>query len=704
MIEIAIGCALFGVLLSLAGWRWRRLAGHEARVVLTGGGTGGHVNPALAIAESIREREPDCKFLYIGVSGKAESVIVGRCGLPLRFVCSVGFPGLRPSFRLLEFLFKLALGMLQALVILVHYCPRWVIATGGYVSAPTVLVAVVLGRLRIAPVKVFLHEQNSVPGQMNALMGRWVNRVLLTFPQTKSYFPKNGAVVGYPVRQSIVLRDRAEALGNLDFEVPAERKVVFVFGGSQGARTINRSLVEVLRPLAAQSHRLFIIHGVGLACSDAYDAMADTDARLERSFSEAERERLHSCYYRQRYFHNIADVYSISDLIVCRSGAGSLNEISRLGKAALLIPKSNLPGDHQVMNARAMKQAGAAEILFEETVFEGGETIEKVAGTVLAERILKLLNDPGKLATMAGHSRQFLRRRANERILSELYGDRSYNNGVLNNITKHPPLLSNQKLLRVLQNAYDRSPGPYDPASVIADPDDLTYYRHRAEGLLADRNWPARNLGVKLVGLTHYHAKTPTLLKMLADRTPVSAIQRAFGGDYEQVGFIRRNIVQALQVLDRLDDRVEAALLDAVQDPYYEVRVLACRTAAHFGPVLAGKEAWHMAVRERLRDPSFEVIVAAARALGEIGIDGRALEALLGLKEHDQWQVRNGALHGIMRLLQRCVVMPSQELLEEVDRFILTAPDFQPDFSIEKTYQCIIACADERKPETAGRG
>ena len=103
-------------------------------------------------------------------------------------------------------------------------------------------------------------------------------------------------------------------------------------------------------------------------------------------------------YYRQDYFHNIADVYSISDLIVCRSGAGSLNEISRMGKPAFLIPKANLPGDHQVMNARAMKHSGATEILFEDTIVEDGKVLEKLEGKLLAERILRLLEDLERLA------------------------------------------------------------------------------------------------------------------------------------------------------------------------------------------------------------------------------------------------------------------------------------------------------------------
>ncbi len=119
-----------------------------------------------------------------------------------------------------------------------------------------------------------------------------------------------------------------------------------------------------------------------------------------KSCSPKQRALLAGFYYRQDYFHNIGEIYSVSSLMVCRSGAGSLNEISRVGKPALLVPKVNLPGDHQVMNARAMKSVGAAEVLFEDTVMENGVLLEKLDGQVLAEKMLALLKDPVRLKQM----------------------------------------------------------------------------------------------------------------------------------------------------------------------------------------------------------------------------------------------------------------------------------------------------------------
>jgi UDP-N-acetylglucosamine--N-acetylmuramyl-(pentapeptide) pyrophosphoryl-undecaprenol N-acetylglucosamine transferase len=686
---IPVGIFLAALLCAFAASRrWRRLEREHSRIVLTGGGTGGHVNPALAIAEGVKSREPETRFLYIGVKDKAESVIVRKAGFELRFVCSEGYPGIYPSFRTIRFLFKLGIGFIQSVFVLTAFSPKWIIATGGYVSAPVIIAGVVLKKLKIARVRIFLHEQNSIPGQLNALMGRWADRVLLTFPQTLSFF-SNATLVGYPIRHSIVPRAREEARAKLSFKIPPDRDVIFAFGGSQGSRAINRALVDALPFLLPYRDKLFIIHGSGLAKSSDYDSTADTDKRLETLLSPEQRALLDGFYYRQDYFHDIGDIYSVSSLIVCRSGAGSLNEISRIGKPAVLVPKENLPGDHQIMNARAMKSAGAAEVLFEDTVMEDGLLLEKLDGRVLAEKILSLLKDPALLKQMGERSRGFLRKKAIERITSEIYGDNRFADGDTGRGTPFRDLLGNTHLLDLLSKAYNRSGRKFDPASTLDDPDDLAYYRHRAAGLLSHKPWQERNLGVKLIGFTQYGEKIPTLLKMLDDRTPVSTLNRFFGGDFQQVGFIRRNIVKALEVMDYLDPEVEKHLLSALEDPYFEVRAQACHCATHFGPFLEGKRKWVRAILDRLTDDCFEVIIEALKALGEIGVDSRAAEALLSMKESHYWQVRNAALHGIKRMIERGVLDPSEELLSKVSSFILTSTDFRPHFQIKETYAAI---------------
>jgi UDP-N-acetylglucosamine--N-acetylmuramyl-(pentapeptide) pyrophosphoryl-undecaprenol N-acetylglucosamine transferase len=290
---------------------------------------------------------------------------------------------------------------------------------------------------------------------------------------------------------------------------------------------------------------------------------------------------------------------------------------------------------------------------------------------------------------MGERGRDFLSRRAIERILSEIYCEARFTDG---NVCRECPfkdLVGNAQLLEMLSRNYSLSGRDFDPARVVGDPDDLAYYRHRAAGLLSRRAWQERNMGVKLIGYTRHREKIPTLLKMLSDRTPVSRMKRFFGGDFEQVGFIRRNIVHALEVMDHFDPEIEKHLLAALQDPYFEVRARACHCAAHFGRFLEGKQAWMDWIAERLEDECFEVVIEAAKALGETGTDSIAAEALLSMKESHYWQVRNSALYGLKRMIERGVLEPSGELLSKIRSFMLTSTDFRPHFQIKETFATV---------------
>ena len=235
-------------------------------------------------------------------------------------------------------------------------------------------------------------------------MGRFAHRVLVTFPETLSYFPQTGAVVGYPLRKRITPVRREEARQKASLQIPAGRKVVLVFGGSQGSRTINRALVDALEYLLPYRDQLFIAHGVGLFKGSDYNSVADTEARLRKRYGEQQLRQIGSFYAYRAFFHDIELLYALSDLVVARGGAGSLNEISAMGLPAIIIPKSNLPGDHQVMNARAMERAGGAEILYEQIAPVDGALSEWVDGKVLAEKLLSLLQDESRLRRMREHS------------------------------------------------------------------------------------------------------------------------------------------------------------------------------------------------------------------------------------------------------------------------------------------------------------
>jgi UDP-N-acetylglucosamine--N-acetylmuramyl-(pentapeptide) pyrophosphoryl-undecaprenol N-acetylglucosamine transferase len=679
---------MFVFFLTLGYWGRFQSRGTEAieRVILTGGGTGGHVNPALAIAEAIKQKEPHVRFLYVGMRGKAESIIVTRASYPIRYVWAHGFPGFRLSLDLIRFFFSLSVGILQSFYYIATFRPDTIVGTGGYVSAPVIFANTLMRLLGMSRARVFIHEQNSVPGKLNQLIGRRADKVLLTFPETKRFFPENGVVVGYPVRHSVTSMVSSDRGKGMPFKLPEGRKVVFAFGGSQGARTINRALVDALGHLLTRRNDIFIIHGVGLMKSPEYHAWDDTVQRLQLRYSEHEQELIETYYYAQDYFHNIGDIYALSNLIVCRGGAGSLNEISAMGKSALIIPKANLPGNHQVMNARVMQKAGAAEVIFEDTVMEDGILLEKVEGERLARSIISLLDAPHRLEEMGRCSRAFMNHNALKQIAAEIHGGPIYKSSI-DEVKDLKPLVGDNELLVKLRSIWQDNPKEYDPREAIPDADDVDYYRHRAASLLTSPSWPERNLGVKLIGLLKHEEKLSSLLHLLADRTPVSRVQRFFGGDYRQVGFIRRNILTSLQILNRWGPEVEARVFEALDDSYYEVRAQAARTMGHFAQELTQRQAVQEKLLTLLKDRSFEVVIEAVLALGAVGEDREVVETLLGLKEHHYWQVREAALRAVTMLAKKGIVLDYDWLLNEISQFIITTTDFRSYFDIKETYQ-----------------
>ena len=239
-----------------------------------------------------------------------------REGIPIRFVRASGFPGGRPSMALARFFANLAIGFCQACVIVLTFRPTVIVGTGGFASAPVMFAAAFLRRLGLSRARLYVHEQNAEPGKLNQVVGRLADRVFVTFPETLRRFPGNGVLAGYPLRRRIAAVDREQARARLDFVIPPGRQVVFAFGGSQGARTINRAVVDALGDLIPLKDRLFVVHGTGLFKGAGYDAGADTKARLESVYTEAERREIESFYVSRPFFYQIEDVYALADLVV----------------------------------------------------------------------------------------------------------------------------------------------------------------------------------------------------------------------------------------------------------------------------------------------------------------------------------------------------------------------------------------------------
>lgn len=681
------------------------------RILLTGGGTAGHVHPAIAIGRALAG--PESSLLFVGVRGRAEAEIVPRERIPIRFVRASGFPGSRPSLSLVRFFFDILVGTIEAVVILVSFRPDTIVGTGGFASAPVVFAATVLRRLRLSRARLYLHEQNAVPGKLNVLIGRAADRVFLTFGESIRYFPGNGLVVGYPLRQSVSARPAARAADDgFDFAIPEDRSLVLVFGGSQGSRTINRAVVDALGYLLPLGDRLFVVHGTGLMKNGEYDAAADTRHRLEERYTPEEREAIDTFYVARPYFYAIEKLYARAALVVGRAGAGTLNELAARGLPAIIVPKANLPGEHQVLNARAIARCGGAVVLYEETVSEGGRLLERLSGEVLARTVVGLLGDPERLQRMAVCSTAFAGTDAVSAIRA------SIEKGALPppGAAGEPPcscaeqvpaleaglhdaaLLGNEALLRLLEAAAAAAGAAWRIEDAVASPDDRAYFVSRAASLLVEASWERRNLGVKLLGLLQAREKVPLIVALVTDRTPASRLERLFGGDFRQVGFIRRNALTALARLGVVDDSVERALVMSFSDPYFEVRAEAARAAAALEPMLSdgGRREITNALAGLLSDRWKEVGAAGAEALGRVGRGEAALRPLLAQADNRSWKVRSAAIDGLSALVERGETGADLAALEaQVRRFVLTSTDFRPQFSIKAAYGRLLAAVEK---------
>jgi UDP-N-acetylglucosamine:LPS N-acetylglucosamine transferase len=383
--------------------------------IFTGGGTGGHVAPALAIAEGIRAAHPEAFFLYVGLRGKAEDGMVQKAwsaefdsGLAsIRFVRSLGFPGM--NIRVLRFAFELILGILQAVFLLLVHRPQLIIATGGYVSAPIVFAAQFLRLTRLLKTKIFLHEQNAVLGRMNREGVRFADCVGTAFPGTKVPSKKK-EFVGYPVRAAVVSnkeqnKDALRQTAREGLNIPQTAKVVFAFGGSQGARTINRGVVKAL-PMLLSDPDVYVIHGTGRQLrGNAYNGMNDVQELLKTISTELPSD-WEERYRPTDFFYDMGAHYNATDLVVCRGGAGSLYEVCANGVAALSIPKANLPGDHQAANARSLERLNALRIIYERVDITQESMVESVDSVELSELILSMLDNPDLRKTLAKNAHE----------------------------------------------------------------------------------------------------------------------------------------------------------------------------------------------------------------------------------------------------------------------------------------------------------
>ena len=354
--------------------------------MIAGGGTGGHIFPAIAIADAVERLEPSAKVFFAGRAGSLEERVMRAAGRPFLAVPSMG---LRRSADARNALvpFVVAAGYAKALGAMVGRRPDCAVGTGGFVSLPAVAAAWSLGT------PVVLQEQNSYPGLATRLLSRLAREVHTSFEVTASYLPhaRRTIVSGNPVREEFLRADRKASRERLG--VPADAFVLFVVGGSRGARTLNRAVMDSAGRLAALD--------VAVIAQTGADDEGDVREALNGSRALV-----------RAFFDDVADCYAAADLVVARAGATTIAEIEAVGRPSVLVPYPYATEDHQTKNALAMEEAGAAVLV------PDGE----MTGERLIALVGELKSDRARLTRMSDRARSLARPDAADRVARAVLG------------------------------------------------------------------------------------------------------------------------------------------------------------------------------------------------------------------------------------------------------------------------------------------
>ena len=331
-------------------------------MIIAGGGTGGHLFPGIAIAEEFLRRDPANRVLFIGTERGLEKKILDGLGFPLRTLKVEGLKG-RGPVRIPTSLLKIPGGLLASFRILRTFQPAVVVGVGGYASGPAVLAARLMG------IRTAIAEQNAFPGLTNRILGRFADRIFVTFSASARWFPAGRTrVTGNPIRTAF-LAERPQG------EKGDPRFTLLIFGGSQGSHAINRIVIDALDGLGELKERIRFIHQTG-----ENDREAVEEGYRERGFTAEVIP----------FILDMAAAYRTADLLLCRAGATSIAEITAGGKAAILIPFPFAVNDHQTRNAEILVHAGAAEMIPE----------RELDGRRLAAAIERLYHRPEEIKKM----------------------------------------------------------------------------------------------------------------------------------------------------------------------------------------------------------------------------------------------------------------------------------------------------------------
>lgn len=363
------------------------------RVLLTGGGTGGHVNPALAIADIIKGHVPDAQIAFVGTSHGIENKLVTRAGYKLYHVEISGIRrSLSPSN--IKTAYRVITSPAKAKKVIREFRPDVVIGTGGYACWPALYAASRMG------IPTMLHEANAIPGVAVKMLCTKVDVILTNFESTASLIKTDKKIVnvGMPMREAFGTLTREAAREKLSID-KKYKTVILSFGGSLGAPMVNNGVIDVMTEISSVRDDVYHIHASG---SREYERMLD-DLRSRGLDKCKNIEHV-------EYIYDMPTIMSAADIVICRSGAMTLTELSRLGRASVLIPSPNVTAEHQLKNAKVLQKAGAALIVEEKDFGEGA----------LVHAVSELVDSRKKREDLEKNAARLYDRETGNKIFSEL--------------------------------------------------------------------------------------------------------------------------------------------------------------------------------------------------------------------------------------------------------------------------------------------
>lgn len=361
----------------------------ELRVIISGGGTGGHIFPAVSIANAIREKRPDAKILFVGAEGRMEMQRVPAAGYPIKGLPIVGF-NRKNWLKNIPVLFKIMKSRNMAREILSEFKPQVAVGVGGYASGPTLNMAESMG------IPTLLQEQNSYAGVTNKLLAKNARRICVAYDGMERFFPADKILfTGNPVRQNLLNTALTKDEAVRRFGLVPGKKTILIVGGSLGARTINDSILGNL-PLVKQQQKVQFIWQTGKYYS-------------EEIHNELQRRGCPENLIVTDFISDMSEAYAAADLVISRAGAGSISEFCLLGKPVILVPSPNVAEDHQTKNALALVQQNAALYV-----------TDAEARRILLPQAINTVTDPAKLESLGRNILQLAKPYAASDIADEV--------------------------------------------------------------------------------------------------------------------------------------------------------------------------------------------------------------------------------------------------------------------------------------------